>query len=455
MKNKTCSSHKKSKLIVIALVLTLPLILTGCTLADVPFIGQFFGASNGGPSQAKLGSANLTVWGLWENPDVINKVINKFNETYPEVVINYDDRSVLKPLVEYKERVFARATDETGPDVMRVHVSWLPKLVGSLTPMPSSMMSTGDFSTKFYPSATANLIKDDKIYGVPSYYDGLVLVYNKDHFEEVGQTEAPTAWEEFRRLALQLTIRGGDQGKDIIRGGAAIGTSNNVDFFSDILGLLFTQARIGVPEGIDTKSAQDALTFYLNFVIEDKVWSEQMPEASVAFSQGKASMIIVPTWNLLDIITAHPEMNIGVAPVPQAQADSPAGWATYWVDVVPRSSKNADAAWALINFMSEREQQLLTYNEATKYRVYGSAYSLVDLAGELSANTYLKPALDTANVASTNILAGRAGNRRETEALQAAVKSVLDASTRGSFGEEEMEKAVQEALINFKAELLK
>lgn len=421
MSKKTCSTNSKSKLVTLVLLLSLPLFITACTLADIPVVGKYFGGGGGGGST----SSTLTVWGLWENQDVANTIITRFNEQYPNVTVNYEDRSVIKPLVDYKERVYRRALDETGPDVMRVHISWLPSLRNSLVPMPEGMMSAADFETKFYGVATDNLVADGKIYGMPVYFDGLVLVYNKDHFEEIGQLEPPKAWEEFRRLAVAL--RKTDKG-ELVRGGAAMGTAENIDFFSDIIGLLMSQTGLvgsNFPNGIDSKAGADALSFYTNFVKEDNVWSDRFPEAASAFTQEKVSMIFVPVWNLLDIISARPDMNIGVAPVPQALPDAPVTWGSFWVDVVPQASKNAKAAWEYIAFTTSSEQQLFAFSESSKYRVYGAPYSLLSLSAELADNPYLNPLLQGAPYAKTNILAGRAGNQRQVDSMKGAVNDVL------------------------------
>lgn len=427
MNKKACSRYNYSKLLTLALVFVLPLFLTACTLADLPVVGKFFGGNQtptGAPPVVDTGPATLNVWGIWERKEVMDVLIAKYNETYPDVVVNYDDRSVLKPLVDYKERAFLRATDTTsGPDVMRVHASWVPTLAASLVPMPEDIMDVETFKSLFYPVVADNLIIDGKIYGMPTYYDGLVLVYNKDHFAEIGQTEPPTAWEEFRRLALELTVRG-DRDK-VVRAGAAMGAADNIDFFSDILGLLFSQADVSMPDEVDGKPAQDALAFYTNFVREDGVWASDLPEASVAFAQEKVSMIFVPTWNLLDILAARPDMNIGVAPVPQALPDDPASWATFWVDVVPQSAKNPLASWSYVSFLAQEEQQRLTFSEASNYRVFGPPYSLMSLKDELMENPYLAPVLESAPHAHTNEFAARAGNRRQEDALREAVNSVL------------------------------
>ncbi|OGC46210.1 hypothetical protein A2V49_04450 [candidate division WWE3 bacterium RBG_19FT_COMBO_34_6] len=432
----------KNKIATFLLVLVIPFFLTACSLSDLPVIGKYLPSSTGKGTSNKSG--DLTVWGLWENQEVMKVLIAKFNETHPNVTVTYEDRSILKPQVDYKEKVFRRASDETAPDVMRVHIGWITSLKDLLVPMPSSMMSVETLKNSFYKVASDNLIIDNQIYGLPTYYDGLVLVYNKDHFKEVGQVEPPTAWEEFRRLALELTIRGEDD--KIIRGGAAVGNADNIDFYGDIIGMLFSQAGVVLIDGLDSVPAQDAVSFYTNFILEDKVWSGELPEASAAFSQGKVSMIFVPSWNLLDILASNPQMNIGVAAVPQAAPDTPATWGSFWVDVVPKSSKNPDLAWEYIKFMADEPQQLMAFSEASKYRAYGAPYSLVSLSPQVSSSPYLKPLLDSAQYAKTGSIASRAGNKRQEDALKEAINSIVN---------HQLGVTIQSALEKAKQDLLK
>ncbi|MDC0449239.1 extracellular solute-binding protein [bacterium] len=423
----------KNKVLTTVLLILAPFVLTACTLLqDLPVIGSLFKPKE--PEQV-----TLTMWGLWENPEVMDKLIAKYQEQKPNVTISYDDRSVLS-LSDYRDAVFTRADQEDAPDIVRVHNSWITRMPGKLAPVPSDIFSAESYSQSFYPVATEEAAIDGEIYGVPLHYDGLVMVYNIDHFNEIDQASPPTAWEEFRRVAAALRKEVDGQ---FVRAGAAVGAADNIDFFGDILGLMFVQAGITSVHDFDSVPAQHALLYYVNFMREDQLWHESFPEATTAFAQEQVSIIFIPTWNLLDIIKARPDLNIGVAPVPQAEPNKPKAWATFWMEAVPIGSKNQKAAWDFLAFLAQEEQQLMLFNEASNYREYGAPYSLVSLRSQLVGNDYIRPLLDTADFASSNVIACRSGNVVHIEALKKAVNRAL----RSNASAEQALKEAKDAIL--------
>jgi ABC-type glycerol-3-phosphate transport system substrate-binding protein len=219
---------------------------------------------------------------------------------------------------------------------------------------------------------------------------------------------------------------------DLVRAGAAIGTADNVDHFSDILGLMWSQAEVSIPDEIDSGRAQDALTFYTNFAAEDQVWDSSFPEASTAFANGKVSMIFVPSWKILDILEASPSLDIGVAQVPQAVEENPVSWGSFWMEGVSADSTSKRAAWDFLNFLIQQDQQLSYFSQSSNYRAFGAPYARKDLSDELSLNDYLRPyVMDAPNSMSAEV-ASRAGNERQVEALRTAVESVLEGADAAS-----------------------
>ena len=408
------------KYLVLALVPVLSLLLTACTLKDLPVIGKFLG------SQESSEPVNLMFWGMWEPSSVYEPVIKAYKEKKPNISVTYENRDTGGDLFDYKERVYQRSKSESIPDIIMVHNSWIPRMVnlGLLAPMPSDKSKDFVYKDNFYPAAEESGVVNNQIYGLPAYHDSLVLVYNKSHFKEINQTTPPSKWEEFRVLALKLTIRGEDQ--NLIRAGAAIGSADNIDNFGDILGLVWSQAGVKIPDGIDATPAVDALSFYTDFVKEDQVWSNEMPEAVTAFVRGQASMIFVPSWQVLRILNEmENDSDVGVAPVPQALDTGQRNWASFWMYAVPANAANPAAAWDFVTHLASPEQEKVLYSEQIKIRTFGSPYAHKSLKENLSSNPFIDPVLRSAENAKSAEIAGRSGNKNQTNILKEAVNSVL------------------------------
>ncbi|MEK7595270.1 MAG: extracellular solute-binding protein [Patescibacteria group bacterium] len=404
-------------------ILLLPLVLTSCTPADtlskLPVIGKYFKPKGDAP-------VTLTVWGLWEPKEVMDVLFEEYKQTHPNVAIEYEQRS-LANLKAYKDSVVTRLSEGSAPDIVLVHNSWMPSLYSSLTPASDKVISTSDFDTSFYSVAKDYGVSEGKVYALPSGFDGLALVYNRDMFTEVGLSTPPATWEEFRVAAVKLTKK--DQSRLITQAGASIGSANNVEHFADILGLLFAQADVAVPKGLTSQPAIDAFTFYTNFVSQEGVWSDVLPPSVEAFAKGKVAMIFAPSWQVLGILERAQNLNVGIAQVPRAVGLNGdkinIDWASFWMYTVAKNSGNSSAAWDFLKFLVQPENQKKLYNEQLKIRPFGSAYSLKSLQEDLSGSAYLYTYVRGAEHAKSGIFSTRSGNDREVDALKTSINSVL------------------------------
>lgn len=407
-----------SKIKSLALLAVIPFMLTACTVADLPVIGKLL--------QGKDKPVTLKVWGLWEPVEVMQPVIDDYQKAHPNVTIQYESRSFVT-LRSYKESVFTRLSEGSAPDVVLIHNSWTPYLVKYLAPAPSKVFAADTYANTFYPVAKESGVFDSKIYAAPFGYDGLALVYNKDMLTEAGISEPPTTWEEFRVAAAKLTKRASNGTLD--QAGAAIGTANNIEHFSDILGLLFAQGGVNVPADFSSQAAADVMSFYTNFATQERVWNDTLPGSVDAFSQKKVAMIFAPSWEVLNILNKNSQLNVGIAAVPRALdlSGNPivVDWGSFWMNAVAKNSTSADTAWDFVKFMSEDASQRKIFSEQAKLRAFGVPYSTKTLQGELSNNAYLDPYLKSAPNAKSGILAAGSGNDKEVEIMRTAVNSVI------------------------------
>jgi len=328
----------------------------------------------GGGGELSGQEVTLTYWGLWEPESVMSSLIADYQKSHPQVKINYSRQSHK----DYRERLQSALAREEGPDIFRFHNTWLPMMKKELAPLPPETAQSLNLSGNFYPVVSSDLKIESKFYGVPLEFDALSLFYNTKIFQTAGK-KPPASWEELRRTALDLTVRDGSGRIEVA--GVALGTTNNVDHFSDILGLMMLQ------NGVDLKQpsgslGEDALRFYSLFVNTDRVWDSTLPSSTYAFATGKVAMFFAPSWRVHDVSNINPDLGFKTAPVPQLP-DTKVAWATFWVEGVSLKSKHQKEAWEFLSYMASKETLKKFYNNAAKVRGFGEPYPRKDMAQEL------------------------------------------------------------------------
>lgn len=345
-------------------------------------------SQTGGSTREVVPGEETTIeyWGLWEPSEVMEEVIAEFETANPGVKVSYSKQSHLN----YRERLQTAISSGNGPDVFRFHASWVPMLLGELQPIPNSVMSAAEFKTTYYPAAAKQLQANGQYVGIPMMYDGLALLYNEEMFNTAG-LQVPSTWAGVKEAAVRLAIKGSDG--SLSRGGIALGNAENVDHFSDILGLLMLQNGAILSEA-DSQEVADALSFYTSFQTTDGVWSSDLPSSTTAFAREEVAMIIVPSWRIHEILAQNPDLAFGVTNVPVIEDQLT--WATFWAEGINSKSKNQQAAAAFLKFITQKETLEKFYDAASQVRAFGELYPRMDMASSLAENEYVTPYLEDA-----------------------------------------------------------
>lgn len=350
------------------------------------------------PRFQKPKEVTLTYWGLWEPESVMRQVIADWNKDNPDIKINYSMQSKL----QYRERVQSALARGEGPDIFRYHITWLPMLKNQLDPVPTGVMSSSQFEATFYPVAANQLRSGTSHLGIPLGIDTLALFYNKNIFQTAGKTP-PATWDELRRVAIELTTH--DGAGRIQTAGVALGTTNNIEHWSDILGLMMLQneADLTYPTG---SLAEDALTFYTIFNKTDRVWDLTLPNSLLAFANGSLAMYFGYSWDVFEIKNINPNLEFGVVGAPQL-AGTNIAWASFWVEGVNNKSEHKEEAWEFLKYLSSKEALTKLYQAESQLRLFGEPYSRVEMASQAKTNPLVAPFVDQAPQAQTWYLCSR------------------------------------------------
>lgn len=351
------------------LVITLSVFLSACSL----------------PWQKTNKVITLNYWGLFDSATTINQLVEDYKKVRPSVNIIYEKKS----REQYRETLQTQIETGKGPDIFQFHNTWRLMLANDLAPVPTDVFSLSDFKNNYYPTVISDLRNSQKKFvGVPIDIDGLALYYNEELFQAAGIASQPTTWQEFAQDAIRLTVR--DTTGNIRTAGAALGTSVNVDYFSDILALMVLQNGGDLRNPVNGRS-YDALDYYTHFAKgQNRVWDETMPASTLAFAGGNLAMYFGPSTKAADIKNINPLLKFKVVPLPQLEGGRVA-WASYWalgVSVNLKDKKAQDEAWRFVKYLGDDQTLVKIYSEAAKdpARLVGLPYPKVNLAQKLATD---------------------------------------------------------------------
>lgn len=344
------------------------------------------------PSPSGNQKVTLTYWGLWDEKELYEPLIQEYQATHKNITIQYEKMSPQ----QYRERLIARSKTGNGPDIFRYHNTWVPELQEVLAGIPPEIMSNEQFESTFYKIHQTDLKVNNVYYGIPLMVDGLVLIYNDSLLKQAGVLDPPGVWvgdqSDVLNTASKLTVR--DSSGALVTSGIAIGTATNVDHFGEIYGILLL-LNGGDLKKLEEKEAVEALELYRKFA-EENYWNETMSNSVASFIEGRTAMIFGPTWHVMNIKAQNPNINVKVAPVPKGLDGAQVTIANYWVEGVNKQSKNQIEAWNFLKFLSSKESQTKMYETQTKVRPVGFAYARKDLAESIKSDPILGPIIQMA-----------------------------------------------------------
>jgi multiple sugar transport system substrate-binding protein len=405
------SGGGKSKLVVLGVIGLL-------VLAIIFLVFKIILPAIGG---GKTSGVTLNYWGLWEDSSVIQGIIAEYESKNPGVKINYISNQKTNYKSRLQTRLEAGDEKEDSPDIFRLHATWLPMFKNDIAKVPAETAKNIGLDADYFDTYKNTIKQGGSWMGVPLMYDGLSLFYNKDLIDS-GQVALPKSWWDLEMAANKLTVR--DENGKIKVAGAALGLVDNVDHWSDIVGLMLKQGGVDVlaDDEVNNKKMQDVLTFYTLFRSKDHVWDEILPSSTEMFANGKLAFYFAPSWRVFNIeemkvpelryeITAVPQLPT-LSDVPLDQANSEANltnvhWGTYWIEGVSSKSKKQKEAWKFLEYLSTKESLEKFYTTASQIRSFGEIYPRKSMADKMMENSKTKPFVTVANDAVSWYLCSR------------------------------------------------
>ena len=383
-------------------------------------------------------------WRLAEEPagPSLTRMVNEFMAANPNIKVQLEPVSV-------KDKVDKFVTQARGgnpPDVVRVLTTDVPSFqaMGAVLNLEPMVAKAGGkaYKDQFSDFLINAMTFGGSLYAIPHEGDAFVLYINTRLWKEAGldPDKPPKTFEELRAANLKLT----DSKKNRYAYGmlaepaiAAIWmqswfTAYGTDFFNAD----YTDTLVDSPKGIE------AFKFYTGMVTQDKVVPPGPTEVNYGaqvtlFAQEQVAYIHGPYATAGSIITANPKLEPVLKAIPFPGTKATAGRGTVYC--IGKDSKNAEAAWQLIQWLSKDENQLRFFTEATMLPTRKSALSKIDFNKYPIAKVIVEDAIPAAK--SYPVFA-------QWPKAKAALDDALAAAL---LGKAEPEKAIKDAAVKIRA----
>ncbi|MFE2203564.1 extracellular solute-binding protein [Streptomyces rubiginosohelvolus] len=365
-----------------ALVAALALAATACGSDD----------ESGSKSSGEL-SGTVTWWdtsSVGSEDKVFKKLAEGFEKKHPKVDVKYVNVPFGEAQNKFKN---AAQAGDGAPDVIRSEVAWTPDFanLGYLAPLDGTAALKNQ--DDFLKQAVASTKYEDKTYAVPQVIDSMGIFYNKKMFKEAG-VEAPASLDDLKTVAKKIKDKTGKTGLYLRGDDPYYFLSFLYGEGGDMVDAGSKSVTIDKPEGVKAfKAVKDLVDDGTAKTDASDGWENMMQ----AFKNGDVAMMINGPWAVADTLTGSQftdKDNLGVAPVPAGSAAQGAPQGGHNLAVYA-GSKNLDAAYAFVEYMTSVDSQATAAGELNLLPTRTSAYAKKE-AVDSEIVGFFKPVVETA-----------------------------------------------------------
>ncbi len=271
-------------------------------------------------------------------------------------------------------------TNGTAPDVLSCALDWTTTFGGAnlLEPLDTYIAQDGMDTNIYVPGAIKASTVDDSLYALPFRNETYVLYYNQDILAKAGYTEPPKTWEEVKEIAKACT-----QGDTY--GYGLVGTNySNISFqYITMLrssgGTILTDsgdANLHSSAAVQTAQLYKDLSAYApaSFLENDGIANRTL------FANGKVAMYMSGIYDLEEILKMNPDLNFSCAMAPTISGNDNdrgsilGGWSV----AVSKTSKEKQAAWEFVKFLSRPDIAAVYTNTFTGTGDIADRYKTID-----------------------------------------------------------------------------
>jgi multiple sugar transport system substrate-binding protein len=336
----------------------------------------------------------VQLWAVGREGEVVQDLVPEFERRHPGLQVRVQQI----PWSAAHEKLITAYVGGAMPDVFQAGNTWLPELVAldALEPLDERIARSASLArADYFPGILDTNVIDGTTWGVPWYVDTRLLFYRSDLLAAAGSPSPPRTWDDWLLAMTRLKARAG------------------ADAFAILLPLQEWQVpvilafqrgaallRDGDRRGdFRSPAVRDAFTFYLDLFrrgLAPRAGDTAVTNVYQDFARGYFGFYVSGPWNLGEFARRLPPELAGrwatapwPAPTSASGPDYPgvslAGGASL---VVARGSVRKDAAFSLVEYLSEPAQQVRLHELTGDLPAGRAAWRAAGLADDRGARAF-------------------------------------------------------------------
>jgi multiple sugar transport system substrate-binding protein len=300
----------------------------------------------------------LRFWTMGREGEVVQQLLPEFERRNPHIRVRVQQ----VPWSAAHEKLLTGFAGGTLPDLCQLGNTWVSEFAAldALADLDTSVAASRVVVAEdYFPGIWDTNVIDGRLRGIPWYVDTRLLFYRSDLLKQAGFEAPPRSWKDWEgALAAIKKERGPDR--------YAILLPLNEPEPLIALGLQQHEALLrenGRWGGFSSPSFRRALDFYATMFRNG--WAPTLGGAQISnvwteFGRGHFAFYISGPWNIGEFkrrLPAEHQNDWMTAPLPGpgGPGASTAGGSSF---VIFRSSRHRDAAWRLVEYLSEPSVQI-------------------------------------------------------------------------------------------------
>ncbi len=307
----------------------------------------------------------VVFWAFGAEGEHVQGLIPGFEAKNPDIHV----RLQMIPWTAAHEKVLTAYAGDATPDLCQWGNTWIPemRLLEALEPLNDWVQASKVVHREgYFPGVWATNEMDSILYGIPWYVDTRVIFYRKDLLARAGFPRPPQTWTEWKQASKAIVNLHPNEEKYALllpttewAPPVILGLQRGATLLSNH----DTQGAFSAPE------FSQAFDFYISFFRDHEapIGNTQVTNIYQGLAEGFFAMYISGPWNIGEFRRRMPDSlrdEWTTAPLPSPDSISPgaslAGGSSL---VLFRASRHKEAAWRLVEYLEDPEQQLRFYHE--------------------------------------------------------------------------------------------